>query len=218
MNEVDMNAKIIWDYMLMHHELKPMDAVFALGTFDIQVAHRAAQLFLEGYGKYLIVAGNSGEVHGSSPSFNRPEAEVFFDIAISLGVPEEKIIVENQSTNTGANILLVKKLLFEKGIDLHSFLLVQKPTMERRTYATFKKQWPEVECIVTSPQYSYEEYVGGIQDKNFLINVMVGDLQRIKEYPAKGFQISQEIPNVVWKAYERLVELGFTDRLIKQSS
>ena len=38
---------------------------------------------------------------------------------------------------------------------------------------------------------------------------MVGDLQRIRLYPDKGFQIHQEIPDDVWKAYEELVEAGF---------
>lgn len=44
---------------------------------------------------------------------------------------------------------------------------------------------------------------------------MVGDLQRIKEYPIKGFQIQQEIPSNVWDAYEKLVSLGYTSHLIK---
>ena len=35
--------------------------------------------------------------------------------------------------------------------------------MERRTYATFKKQWPEADCLVTSPQLSYEEFGNGDQ-------------------------------------------------------
>jgi hypothetical protein len=49
-----------------------------------------------------------------------------------------------------------------------------------------------------------------------VINIMVGDLQRIKIYPEKGFQIYQEIPAEVWKAYERLVALGFDKHLIKE--
>lgn len=44
---------------------------------------------------------------------------------------------------------------------------------------------------------------------------MVGDLQRIKEYPAKGFQIEQEIPDEVWSAYETLVAAGYDKHLIK---
>jgi hypothetical protein len=47
---------------------------------------------------------------------------------------------------------------------------------------------------------------------------MVGDLQRIKIYPAKGFQVPQEIPDEVWKAYERLVEMGFDKHLVKEGS
>ena len=49
-----------------------------------------------------------------------------------------------------------------------------------------------------------------------VINIMVGDLQRIKEYPAKGFQVYQEIPEQVWYAYEMLVQSGFNKHLIKE--
>jgi hypothetical protein len=44
---------------------------------------------------------------------------------------------------------------------------------------------------------------------------MVGDLQRVKEYAKQGFQIPQEIPGNVWKAYEELVRRGYTKHLIK---
>jgi uncharacterized SAM-binding protein YcdF (DUF218 family) len=132
------------------------------------------------------------------------------------GVPSSAILIENKSTNTGDNVLFSKQLLQDKGLDFNSFILVQKPYMERRTYATFKKRWPEKEFKVTSPQLSFDEYT---MDKNFkelTINVMVGDLQRIKEYPAKGFQIPQEIPTAVWDAYEKLVASGYTKCLIKE--
>jgi hypothetical protein len=45
---------------------------------------------------------------------------------------------------------------------------------------------------------------------------MVGDLQRIKMYPAKGFQVYQEIPGDVWEAFEQLVALGFDKHLMKK--
>ena len=211
MNEVDENAKIIWDYMLMHQELKKADAIFVLGSNDTRVAERAVQLYQEGLAPIIIFSGGNGK--GSD--FSKPEAEVFADIAIAKGVPESAIIKEPASSNTGENILFTKKLFEEKGLRFRSFILVQKPYMERRTYATFRKQWPEGECIVTSPQLSFEEYAEDENSKNRFINVMVGDLQRIKEYPAKGFQIPQEIPDNIWSAYERLVELGYTKYLLK---
>ncbi|MDB5050560.1 MAG: YdcF family protein [Fibrobacteres bacterium] len=48
-----------------------------------------------------------------------------------------------------------------------------------------------------------------------VIHVLVDDLQRIRLYAEKGFQVFQEIPTGVWQAYERLVQLGFTDHLIR---
>ncbi|MFA6254026.1 MAG: YdcF family protein [Candidatus Paceibacterota bacterium] len=206
MNEVDRLAKIIWDYMLMHQELKPMDAVFGLGSNDTRVAERAADLFLQGYGQYLIFSGGWGK----KTKFQEPEAVVFGDIALKKGVPADKIILEPKASNTGDNIVFVKKLLAEKGLNLKSFILVQKPYMERRTFATFKKQWPEAECLVTSPQVSYGEYFNGDEEyRDKFVNVMVGDLQRIKEYPKLGFQIEQEIPDEIWQAYKGLIALGY---------
>lgn len=42
---------------------------------------------------------------------------------------------------------------------------------------------------VTSPQITMDEYLNEDMDLDMLVNAMVGDLQRIKEYPARGFQV-----------------------------
>jgi hypothetical protein len=44
---------------------------------------------------------------------------------------------------------------------------------------------------------------------------MAGDLQRIKLYPGRGFQVYQEIPAEVWAAFEELVGYGYDKRLVK---
>ncbi len=196
--------------MLMHHTLRPMDAIFALGSNDTKVALRAAELYLQGYGKWVICAGGNGK----DSQFLKPEAEIFSNIIIEAGVPRDKVITENTSSNTGENILFVKKLLQERGLHLNSFILVQKPYMERRTYATVLKQWPEAEVLVTSPQISYEEYWKGEEyKKERSISTMVGDLLRIREYPVLGFQVEQDIPKSVWDAGQQLIKLGF-DRYV----
>ena len=73
------------------------------------------------------------------------------------GCRREQILIENQSTNTGDNILFTRQLLEERGLDPDRLILVQKPYMERRSYATFKRLWPDKELIVTSPQVSFDE-------------------------------------------------------------
>ena len=87
--------------------------------------------------------------------------------------------------------------------------------MERRSFATFRKHWPEKKLVVTSPQISFEDYPTDEIPVEQVINIMAGDLQRIKLYAEKGFQVYQEIPGDVWDAYEQLVKSGFDEHLIK---
>jgi hypothetical protein len=61
----------------------------------------------------------------------------------------------------------------------------------------------------------FQEYIAQHADREHVINMMVGGLQRIAEYPKKGFQIEQEIPGDVWDAYHTLVAAGYTKQLIK---
>jgi len=214
MTEVDKLAKIIWDYHHLNHKLKKADCIFVLGSHDTRVAEYAADLFLKGYASYIIFSGGLGNF--TKDTFSKPEADIFADIAIEKRVPREKILIENKSTNTGENIEFTKKLLGEKGLHFDHFILVQKPYMERRTFATFRKVWPEKNFIVTSPPISFEDYPNEEILKDQVINIMVGDLQRIKIYPKLGFQIFQEIPPNVWSAYEKLVEWGYTKHLVKE--
>jgi uncharacterized SAM-binding protein YcdF (DUF218 family) len=206
-------AKKIWDYHHVNHNLVPSDCILTLGSHDIRVAERAAELYHQGYAPLLIFAGGLGRL--TDGMWSEPEADLFARIAVENGVPAEKILIENRSTNTGENIQLVRQLLKEKNLDPQTFIIVQKPYMERRSFATFARNWPEKAFAVTSPQIPFEEYPNEEISMEHVINIMVGDLQRIRLYPAKGFQIYQEIPDDVWQAYEQLVALGFDKQLIQ---
>jgi uncharacterized SAM-binding protein YcdF (DUF218 family) len=202
--QVLVEARKLWDYHHLHHIPAPTDCILVLGSLDLRVADRGAELYLEGCAPILIFSGGLGNI--TKNMWRDPEA-------LDKGVPAEAIFIENKSTNTGENILFTRQLLEEKGLHPQSFLLVQKPYMERRSYATFKKHWPDKELIVTSPQIAFEDYPTEKMPMEQVINLMVGDLQRIKIYPEKGFQIPQEIPDAVWAAYEKLVGWGFTKHL-----
>ena len=214
-DEVRSLAQKIWDYHLMHQEMDKADVIFALGSHDIRVAERAAELYLQGYAPLIVFSGGFG-VRASENDWTRPEAAVFAERAREIGVPEEALLLEEQSSNTGENILFTQQLLQEKGISPKKMILVQKPYMERRTFATFSKQWPEMDFLVTSFAIEFRQYPNEKISEERLINAMVGDLQRIKEYPAKGFQISQDIPEDVWEACEALITAGYNKRLINE--
>jgi uncharacterized SAM-binding protein YcdF (DUF218 family) len=211
---IDGYAKVVWDYLCLNAPIQSSTVILCLGSHEIRVAERAAQLYLAGYGKHLVFSGGYGL--GTSGRFTQPEAQVFARRAIQLGVPADQILTEETATNTGANITLGAKLLAEHGVRPDSVLLVTKPYMERRAWATFKKQWPSPQprVTVTSPQIDYDHYFTGAYCKPREIRIMLGDMQRIKEYPKVGYQIEQEIPPEAWAAYEQLVRLGYGGRAI----
>jgi len=218
-NHIHTLAEKIWHYHQMKHQLERSDAILVLCSHDKKVAETGAQLFLEGWAPLLIFAGGLGAI--TRGMWSEPEADQFARIAIGKGVPSASILIENTSTNTGENILFTKQLLMQKQLDPQKFILVQKPYMERRSFATFRKVWPEKEVLVTSPQVSFDEYLDGyaneLLSKDDVISIMVGDLQRIKLYADKGFQIPQEVPHDVWSAYEELVNAGYDQRLVDSS-
>jgi uncharacterized SAM-binding protein YcdF (DUF218 family) len=210
-------AKKIWDYHLMGHRLVAADVILVLCSHDTAVAERGAQLWLDGWAPLLVFSGGLGTI--TKRLWSEPEADQFARIAIAMGVPADRVLIENQSTNTGENVRLTRALLESKGLDPARFILVQKPYMERRSYATFQKVWPGKDVVVTSPPVSFDEYLARYSNDALsaddVIGIMAGDLQRIRLYAQTGFQIEQHIPDEVWAAFEELVSLGYDDRLLR---
>lgn len=79
--------------------------------------------------------------------------------AVKFGLPKNNLLLETQAKNSGENTIFTKTLLEKHGIDAKRIIVIQKPYAERRTFATIKKQWPEVETVMSSPQLSYEKYI-----------------------------------------------------------
>lgn len=211
-------AQKIWDYHQLHHQLAPADAILVLCSHDTSVAECAAQLFLDGWAPLMIFSGGLGTI--TRHLWREPEADQFAAIAVRMGVPRERILIENRSTNTGENVEFTKRLLAEKQLSPERFILVQKPYMERRSYATFKQRWPDKAVVVTSPRVSFDEYLAAYSNNALtsddVVGIMVGDLQRIRVYATKGYQIAQEIPDDVWQAFEELVQAGYVRYLVSR--
>ncbi len=121
--EIFFLAQILWDYHHMNHRLAKSDCILALGSHDLRVAERAAELYLEGWAPLIIMSGGLGNF--TREMWNVSEADQFAEIAIRKGVPAENILIENRSTNTGENILFTQQLLQQKELSPDSFIVVQ---------------------------------------------------------------------------------------------
>ncbi|EGQ8475039.1 YdcF family protein [Vibrio cholerae] len=197
----------LWDYLQLHQQPDVADLILVLGSNDVRVAEHAAKLYHQGLAPYVLFSGGFGRF--TQGVFNHSEAETFAAIAKDAGVPEHAILLETQSTNSGENLHFSHQLLVQQTRPAKRILLVQKPYMERRAYATFMQQWPEsVESVqVTSPAGSFFDYLTSELTSDFVLNAMLGDFERIRDYPALGFQITQPIPEPVMQAYQALLPL-----------
>ena len=204
----------VWDYHHVGHDLRKADCVIALGSHDMRVAERAADVVLAGWAPLLVCSGHLGTL--TSGSWTRSEADVFADVAAERGVPRGRILTEGRSTNTGDNVTFTRQLLEERGITPRIAIAVQKPYMERRTLATFQARWPELEVRVTSPLLDFDTYTASGISRDDVIQIMVGDLQRLIVYGRKGWSTPQPIPADVMAAYKGLIEAGYTKRLVPE--
>ncbi len=214
-NTVTTNLTLIWDYMCLNIKPEKAECIVAFGSVNDEVAQRAAELYKQNFAPKILFSGGLGR--NTENMWTVAEADRFAGIAINMGVPKEDIIIENKSTNTAENIEFTKEILKNLNFKAEKILVVHKPFMERRIYAALKKQWPEVNAFITSPQISMQQYIEnsvkqGLTKKT-AIDVIVGDFQRIELYAEKNYQIKQHIPEEVKLAYEIMVGLGYTSQL-----
>ncbi|WP_235211199.1 YdcF family protein [Nocardia brasiliensis] len=164
---------------------------------------------------FPLIVFTGANAPGTTELFPRGEAVHFRDRVVELGVPEDVILLEPRATNTGENIDFTRALLEERST-VRSVLLVSRPYQQRRSYAICRKRWPTVDVICGSRPLPLDDYIANIGDVDRVINMLVGDTQRIWVYAANGWAIEQDVPSDVHKAYSQLVDVGFTSRLLPE--
>ncbi|MEU9867197.1 YdcF family protein [Actinomadura sp. NPDC048021] len=206
------DVEILWDYHDLHHAIRPTDVGIGLGSHDLGVATFAAELYLEGMFPRIVFTGANAPT--TIERFPRGEAVHYRDHAVALGVLAEAILVEPEATNTGQNIEFTRRLLAGRGLAVRSATLISRPYQQRRAYSTAEKLWPELEIVCASRPLPLDEYIASIGDVKRVVDMLVGDTQRVMVYPDRGFATPQDMPAEVEAAYRRLVEAGFTARLV----
>lgn len=211
------NVKILWDFMHMGQALEKADVIVGFGCYDEDIPKRCAELFRRGFAPYVCFSGGLGR--NTSGIWSRPEAERFAAIAISGGVPENRIILEKESTNSAENLLFTPKVLADAGVKAEKIIAVHKPYMEKRLWAAMQVYWPDVQAVYTSPQVSVEEHIAHAEKigmtRKGVIETILGDVQRMELYAQKGYQLAVEIPAEVRDAFDALVAQGYTGQLAK---
>lgn len=214
--EILKNAQLLWDYLVLHQPPEKADVIVGFGCYNEDIPRRAAELYHQGYAPKILFTGGLGR--NTRQMWTRSEASRFAAIALELGVPDRDILVEDKSTNTAENIRFTRALLEEKGIPVHRVLGVHKPYMERRIAAAWPVYWPDMPFSVTSWPETMEEYIQKNEARGrsprATVEMLVGDFQRISVYARLGYQIPQTIPTDAAKAYQALIQAGYTAQTI----
>lgn len=206
-DEVQRAAKLLWDFHCVYDDLEMADVIIGLCSYDLRVADRCAELYHAGYSRRVAFTGYSG--NWTQGLFPGPEAEAFAARAKSAGMPSDAIVLETSATNIGENVTFTARLM----PGTNAAIFVTKPQTQRRCQATVSKQWPGVKAMITAPLIQYRDQPTRDHDKRALICEMVGDLERLKTYPAHGFQSEVEIPESVLRAFRFLKSAGYKDHL-----
>lgn len=159
------------------------------------------------------------------PTTGRAEAAIISDIATQFWkVPAEKVLVEEKSSNCGENARFTFDLMQTLQITPASAIIIQDPTMQRRTLATFERvwqdethqprwrSWPGIVPVLVSHEtgttFSLNEK--GLWPVERYISLALGEIPRIRDdaqgYGPKGrdFISHVDIPAAVINAWEFL--------------
>jgi uncharacterized SAM-binding protein YcdF (DUF218 family) len=206
---------VAWDYLRLVHPVRPADAILTLGSFDVQAAVHAAALWKQGLAPVVVMSGGIAHRGGVlDTGWDRPEAQVFAEAAIGAGVPAEAILLEERAQNTGDNFTFGREVMARTGLVPRRLIVVAKPYMTRRGYATGRKVWPEIELAMQCEAIDAGDYFARQPDPERTLLALVGDLHRIFVYPSLGFQIEQPVAAEVVEALRQLVAAGFGARLV----
>ena len=211
------NVQILWNFMHMGQQPERADVIVGFGCYDEDIPKRCAELYHAGFAPYVCFSGGLGR--NTSGIWSKSEAERFAAIAIAEGVPEDRIILENKSTNSAENLLFTPKILAKAGVKAERIIAVHKPYMEKRLWAAMQVYWPDVCAVYTSPQVTIDEHIAHAEQvgmtRKGVIETIVGDVQRMELYAEKGYQVPVEIPAEVRAAFDELVRQGYTGQLVR---
>lgn len=139
-------------------EVKDVDVIFILGTSRCELPELASNLYNKGVSKWVLPSGKYSSKLNKFASKNventkydrtyETEWDFCKEVLVKNGVPEESILIENESTNTYENALFSKKSLDKKNLHIKNAIIVCQAFHARRVLMTYSVVFPDVEFYV----------------------------------------------------------------------
>lgn len=153
--------KIISDisnYIFVSDMPEKVDAIFIPGGSHPELPEYAAELYRQGYAKWLIPSGGVSVKRDKWPGVRskadiydgnyKSDCEFFTDALIKNGVPIDVIVGEDKSGHTRDNAFLSRKIVDERNIQIKTAIIVCKAFHARRCLMLYQMAFPDVEIRV----------------------------------------------------------------------
>lgn len=220
----------------------PVDCVILAGNSVLATAEGAFRAAGGRARPLLVLSGGIGhstellwqavaahDTYRAVPAHGRPEAAILADIARTFwGIDPSRILVEDASAHCGENAAFSRRILERSGHVPRSVLLVQDPTMQRRTDATFRHVWRDMAGVAflnwptfvprVAPAGGVLAFadpgIAGLWPMDRFVTLVMGEIPRLRNDAGgygpngRGFIAPVEIPARIEAAYAALKE-GF---------
>jgi len=215
------------------------DLLVLLGNGILFTSEQAFAAMRKGFARRLLIAGGRGHStellydglkadsrYKTLVIYGRTEAELLAEVATRFhGIDRATITLETWSSNCGENAQFVRRLVGEQGLSAERIILVQDPTMQRRSCASFAKAWEDAgltvmaaNCPTFVPQVRFDGSAlvfGDVAGTTLwpmerFISLVLGEIPRLRDdadgYGPQGrrYIAHVNIPDEVLYAHERL--------------
>lgn len=139
----------ISELIFVKTEIQVADIILVPGGSHPQLMEKAVELYKQGLAPYILP---SGSYNPKLPEYNS-EWEFLKSIGVKLGIPEEKILKEDQAKHTFENARFSWKLIKENKLPVKKAILVCKAYHSRRALLTYQSVFPnDIEfCVAYVP-------------------------------------------------------------------
>jgi len=211
------------------------DVLVLCGSAVLASVQVAADAWHRGGAAHVLVTGGTGHSttflqdavaghprYGDVPTAGRSEAAVLADLLRTHhDVPDAAVWVEEESTNCSENAEFSVDLLHRRAGPVHSLVLVQDPTMQRRTHACFERSLRRDAGAVVHSHAPFVPDVtdGGVRAPDGRVawslerftTLVLGEVRRLHDdedgYGPRGagYIDHVDVPGEVLDAYHRLL-------------
>ena len=148
----------ITNFIFIEDKPQKVDAIFLPGGSHPEQPEYAAELYRKGYAKWLIPSGGVSVKRDSWPGVRskadiyngdyQSDCDFFTDVFIKNGVPSDVIVGEDKSGHTRDNAFLSRMVVYEKGIEIKTAIIVCKAFHARRCLMLYQMAFPDIKFYV----------------------------------------------------------------------